>query len=250
MMLITLSLSLILAQAGVDGGMGLKELRAQLSRPDISSLSGFEGAKRLMSLSSEPADLKLALSSIERADLKEVSQSDYFFAVHELAVKGLDTSEAAFRILALPDFKVEVPQHHITLRQNFCLFYMLMPTDETFYLEKLEDRLANEKNIVAQKSLLMMLYYSVLPEADAVIQEFIDDEKRPYGAQEYASGLLRKSKAAADTLIPSFSIVSYKSVKAERRKVSSRVSDAAIKEINQLTAKLIRKKPKSYEKSK
>ena len=37
---------------------------------------------------------------------------------------GFDTREAAFRVLAFPDFKAFIPQHALTLGQNYSLIYI------------------------------------------------------------------------------------------------------------------------------
>jgi hypothetical protein len=59
-------------------------------------------------------------------DLRDVQTKDYFYQVHHLATLGEDTTAAAFHVLEQPNFKIFVPQHSLTLGQNYVLIYLLV----------------------------------------------------------------------------------------------------------------------------
>src|SRR5438045_5511669 len=90
----------------------------------------FDGSKLLLNLSKDPADRKIVLAAISRCDLRDLQLLDYFYLVHDMAAKGEDTTAAAFHILEEPKFQIFIPQHSLTLAQNYSLVYMLIPTDQ------------------------------------------------------------------------------------------------------------------------
>jgi len=161
-----------------SGSSGLADLRKELSRPDLPVFFNYDGAKLLLSLSKSRDDRGLALAAISRSDLQNIQWNDYFFTVHLLAMDGLDSSDAALNILTEDKYQVVVPQHALTLNQEMCLLYLLMPTNETFYLEKVEKRLFEVKSVTAQKSLLTLLGYSVTLQGDAAIERFASDPRQ------------------------------------------------------------------------
>ncbi|MGZ3579771.1 MAG: DUF4124 domain-containing protein, partial [Syntrophales bacterium] len=105
-------------------------LRAELQAPSNPSFFYYDCSKLLLSLSENVGDRKIALKAIPKADLLDVQHDDYLRTVHMLARDELDTSDAALRILDYPQFKAFIPQHALTLGQNFSLVYMLIPTKE------------------------------------------------------------------------------------------------------------------------
>jgi hypothetical protein len=213
-------------------------LRDELKNPSNSAFFFYDGSKLLLALSTERSDQALALRSIAKADLKGVQPGDYLRTVQALGSKGLDTRVAAFRILAFPDFKAFIPQHSLTLGQDYALIYMLFPMDETQFVSDLVTRLAAEADVQAQKSLLLALWYTVTPAGDAAIKAFANSPNKPAEATAYAKSLLGRSAQPGS---PSLS--SAQSLREERRKVMQRpISDEALIEFDQLTAKLIAKR--------
>ena len=99
------------AMAKADPSNTLPLLRRELENPSNSAFFYYDGSKLLLALSTDRSDQALALRSIAKADLQGVQHSDYLKTVHWLASKGFDARDAAFRILAFPDFKAFIPQH-------------------------------------------------------------------------------------------------------------------------------------------
>jgi hypothetical protein len=219
------------------GPQGLEELRAELRRSDGPIFFNYDGAKLLLSLSKSPEDRRLALAAINRADLRDIQRDDYFYTIHAFAVEGLDTSEAAMKILDEENFQVFVPQHYLTLGQDYCLVYLLLPTEESFYLEKVERRLFAEKNITAQKSLLTILWYTVTKKGDEAIRRFAADLTQPEKSRSNASHLMEVSQSMAHNPL-SETKSSYDSLKAEQKKLVKRISDEALMELDVLQTQL------------
>ena len=220
------------------GDTGLTALREELRRADVPVFFNYDGAQLLQSLSTAPADRALALSSITRADLRDLKWNDYFLTIHSFAVDGLDTTDAAFTILGEETFSAYIPQHALTLEQERCLLFLLLPTAETFYLEKAERRLFAEKSVVAQKSLLTLLAYTVTKRGDEAITRFRADASQPGASREYAKLIM--DSTAAMTAMPLFglSFSSYDELKREQRQLFARVSDEALSEEERLRSKL------------
>ncbi len=123
-------------------------------------------------LSQDPSDQKIVSAALAHVDLHDLTASAYFYFVHDLAVKQNDTTAAAFNILSDPKFQVYVPQHALTLAQNFCLIYMLLPTDQNFWVQPAINRLHQEKDPTAQMSLALLLSYAQSAAADKALRDW------------------------------------------------------------------------------
>jgi hypothetical protein len=216
-----------------DGGAdGLAALRSELQRTDLPAFFNYDGAKLLLSLSTASADRQLALEAIPRANLLDLQSSDYLYTIHRFAVDEFDTSEAAFKILSDPAFKVFVPQHVLTLEHDYCLLYLLLPTREEFYLDKAIARLDQETNDTAFKSLLHLIAATVTTKGDAAIARYADGEAHPKALRETAATVRNSLKAMADVPLLGMSLHSYTSLKNEQRKIMARISDEALYDLD------------------
>ncbi len=213
-------------------------LRRELETPSNSAFFFYDGSKLLLALSKDRSDRALALRSIAKADLRGIQPTDYVRTVHWLAGEGFDAREAAFHILAFPDIRVFIPQHSLTLGQDYSLICMLFAMDEALFVPELTTRLADEANVQTQKSLLLALWYAVTPAGDAAINAFANSKTHHPEAATYAKTLMDRR-----TGLGSSSPSSDQSLREERRKVMHRpISDEALIEFDQLTSKLIAKR--------
>jgi hypothetical protein len=212
-------------------------LRKELEDASNSAFFFYDGSKLLLSLSKDRSDQGLALRAIPKGDLRGIDHTDYLRTVHWLATNGFDTRDAAFRILAFPNFKAFIPQHVLTLGQNYALIYMLFPMDETVFADDLASRLASEREVESQKSLLLALWYTMTPAGHAALKKFAEDEGKPAEATGYARKLILR-KAAVNPL----GLAAVEPLREERRKVMRRpISDEALIEFDELTAKILGK---------
>jgi len=219
-----------------DSQNTLPLLRRELEDISNSAFFFYDGSKLLLSLSKDRSDQALALRSIPKADLQGIQHTDYLRTVHWFASNRFDTREAAFRILAFPDFKAFIPQHALTLGQNYSLIYMLFPMDEALFVTDLASQLASERNVQSQKSLLLALWYTATPAGNTAIKKFVDT-KINAEATTYARTLMDRQVS-----LSSISFSSAQSLRGQRRKVMQRpISDEALMEFDELTSKLLAK---------
>lgn len=211
------------------------ELRRELADFSNPPFFLFDGSQLLLSLSSDAADRKIVLSAIAHTDLRDLQSKDYFLLVHRMAAQGEDTTAAAFHILAEPQFQVFIPEHSLTLAQDYCLVYMLLPTDQDFWLQPAIERLRAETDVIAQKSLLLLLWYAQTVDSDNAIREFSTGPTKPEASKAYANDLVHRK----DNIGPAAKTESEKSLRQARRERLKAVSDEALYDLDSYTAKII-----------
>jgi len=217
-------------------------IRDELASADAPIFFLYDGSALLLSLSDAPPDRALALRAISRCDILDVQPSAYFHQVHDLAVRGGDTTEAALHILSEPRFTVVVPQHALTLGQDYCLVYMLLPTDPGLWRPRVIERLATEADQTAQKSLLLLLWYDQTPDSDAAIARFASSNDKPQSSRDRARELLQRNEAAGPTAGVKAAFRSESSIRSARRARMASVSDEALMDLDSLTRQLIAKR--------
>jgi len=201
----------------------------------------YDGSMLLLSLANTSADRKVALAAIAHSDLRDVQPKDYFLQVHRMATLNEDTTAAALHILTQPDFKVFIPQHALMLGQNYLLVYMLLPTNQDYWLQPAIDRLRTEHNETAQKSLLLLLWYAQTEAADKAISSFAIDSTNP-PARDYARQLTQnKDKVSAKQRAEALAF-SEASLRQKRRERMSAVSDEALIDLDDYTMMMVAKR--------
>jgi len=155
----------------------------------------------------------------------------------------LNTTAAALKILGEEQFQAYIPQHALKLDQEMCLLYLLLPTDETFYLRAAEDRLSTEQNVVSQKSLLTLLANTVTKQGDAAIVRFAADSSRSAKARAYAHTIIDATHKMSTAPLIGTSLKSYATLKSDQRQLFGRVSDEALSDWYTLRIKLRHKGP-------
>lgn len=208
-------------------------LRNELRDTSNSAFFSYDGAKLLLSLSESKEDRALALEAIPRADLRSIQPTDYLRTVHWFARNDYDTTKAAIRILDYPDFKAFIPQHVLTLGQNYSLIYMLFPLPESRYLAPLIERLGVETRPESQKSILLLLWYTITPEGKAALARFAADESKPKETRDFARSLGARRFPANPN------VTAVDQLRFERRKMMHRLSDEALIEFDRLTAQIL-----------
>jgi hypothetical protein len=202
----------------------------------------YDGSMLLLSLSDTSADRKLALLAIAHSDLRDVDKKDYFLQVHRMAGLGEDTTTASFHILEDPGFKVFIPEHALTLGQNYSLIYMLLPTNQDYWLRPAIDRLQNEHNEVAEKSLILLLWYAQTESADRAIAAFAADSTQPAEARDYAKQISHTKDQIGVKQRTAALAFSESSLRQKRRERMKAVSDEALIELDDYTAMLAAKR--------
>lgn len=218
---------------------GLRRELADFTNPPFFL---FDGSKLLMSLSSDAADRRIILSAVAHSDLRDLQLKDYFLLVHSMAAQGEDTTAAAFRILAEPKFQVFIPEHSLTLGQNYCLVYMVLPTNQDFWLKPAIERLHVENDVTAQKSLLLLLWYAQTSDADKALEEFSTDPGKPQPSKAYAAGLIHPKDSGGMRAGAKAGLTSEESLRQARRDRLKAVSDEALDDLDSYTLQIIAKR--------
>lgn len=225
------------AEAKAEPTTFITVLRSELARPDAQTFFVYDGSMLLLSLSNTPSDRRLALAAIARSDLRDVQHTEYLRQVHRLAALGEDTTEAALHILAEPEFKAFIPEHALTLGQDYSLISMLLPLEAARWLPPAVARLSRESEAKAQKSLLLLLWYAQTSEGDAAIRTFAADRSKPGANRLYAQQLLARNSPPSRTP-PVGGPQGEESLRAARREIMKRLSDEALIELDQKTLQL------------
>ncbi len=217
-------------------------LRSELARAEAQPFFLYDGSMLLLTLSDAALDRRTALSAISRCDLRDVQHTDYFRQVHRLATLGEDTTEAALHILVEPQFTAFIPQHALTLGQNYALIYMVFPLDPALWEPPVLGRLRVETEPTAQKSLLLLAWYAQSIDADAAISAFAADAAKPDASREYARELAARNAKAGLLAAATAASRNEAALRAERRELMKRVSDEALIELDEKTAQLAAKR--------
>jgi len=196
----------------------------------------------LMALSDTEEDRKIVLAAIAHCDLKDVQTKDYFYQVHRLAALNEDTTAAAFHVLEDPKFQVFIPQHALTLGQNYVLVYLLLPTDQNFWQQPAIDRLKTESDETAQRSLLLLLWYARTKGADQSLLAFASDASKPLSSRDYAKKLLGAKDKISMSARATALLSSEDSLRQKRRERLKAVSDEALIDLDSYTQQIIAKR--------
>jgi hypothetical protein len=229
-------------KAKAQSGTYVPALRQELTDFTNPPFFLYDGASLLSTLSNDPAGHKIILDAVAHSDIRDVQFRDYVLLVHKFAALGADTTPAAFHILETPKFSIFIPQHSLTLAQDYCLIYMLLPTDQNFWLQPAISRLHDEKDETAQKSLLLLIWYAQTPDSDNALSNFEKNTTKPQASRAYATELIHRKDSVGLTARALAITDSEQSLRDARRARMKAVSDEALYDLNSYTAKIIAKR--------
>lgn len=243
-----------------DPGRYLPAVRAELAGDRQLPFFYFDGGRLLLQLSHEPADRALVLAALARADMRDIRPLLFVQEVNFLARDGLDTSAAAFRVLADPKFAAYVPEHALKLRQSDALRFMLLPSANAAIAQAVVARYAVEKT-EAGKQALLVLAFDLPPEGDALVRRVAADDKEIPAVRAHAQATLKlmsriaaarnagelmalvmgkvSAQARSTAEMPAGFPTTAAQVLAARRQAAGRISDEALDDI-ELDSMLLR----------
>jgi hypothetical protein len=184
------SLDAFWGAATKDPARYLPAVRAELAGDRQLPFFYFDGGRLLLQLSKQPADRALVLAALARVDMRDVRPLLFVQEVNFLARDGLDTSAAAFRVLADPNFVAYVPEDALKLRQSDALRFMLLPSANAAIAPAVIARYAAEKTEAARQALLV-LAFDLAPEGDALVRRVAADEKEIPAVRAHAQATLK-----------------------------------------------------------
>ena len=230
------------AKAKAEPSVYVPALRQELADFRNPPFFLYDGSMLLLRLSDTPADRKIALAAIAHCDLRDVQAKDYFLQVHRMATLDEDTTAVAFHVLEHRDFKVFIPQHALTLGQNYVVIYLLLPTDQDYWLRPAIARLTTERDQTAQQTLLLLLWYAQTDAADEAITAFASDVSKPSTSRSYAQKIMHIRDKVGPQQRAEASRWTEASLRQKRRERLRAVSDEALLELDDYTLMLAAKR--------
>lgn len=210
-------------------------LRKELSTDGHKPFFYYDGASLLLSLSATKEDKNIVLQSIVKSDLQDLQHTDYLRRVHSLATEGFDTTEAAFHMLDYKDFYAYLPMHSLEIKHTLALLFMLQPTSEHFYINKVIERLNVEADERIKTILLECLWMTVTDKGNVAIKEISTNPNQPETIQKFAQTLLERNEKMTNK----DSDKSIEELKMKRRKSLTGLSDEVLYDFYDITREIL-----------
>jgi len=219
-----------------DPAVMLPLLRAELKDPASPRFFKQDGSALLLSMSHAPDDELAVAGALPQVDLADVTASAYFDMVHRLSIDGVDVTQAALHVLDSPDFKAK------SLSRPMAMVFMLLPLEETKWVDAIVDQFTKAKKDETKITLLTVLFFAQMPQADAVISSTAHDGSQSQKVQAEAQ---RWVQTAADARKAKYKIKGKEDeIRAARRESAKTVSDRSLDEISMLTGRLVQLRKK------
>lgn len=211
----------------------LDELRKELKNANNPTFFLYDGGHLLLSLTKSKDDYQIALDAMTKGNLRDIDKADYVRTMNFFAVKGLNTTEAALKIISEENFVAYIPQHAMSLDIGLSLRFMLLPINSDLYVKSIIEKMKSVKDPTTKIYLLNFLLYTCTCEGDEVIQEYSEDKNQEASVREKATQLVKKNKVKR-----SDNRSKYEDLVKKRREILSRISDEALDELNDVSRKL------------
>ena len=227
----------------------LRELLAAKGHPEILYC---DGAIRLIARSQPTDDIAAYVQALNACSLAEIEHTPYFFVVHALAVRGLDTFDLQARMLTKPHYVAYVSAHALELGQDFSFLYPFLVQDEASYVTRLVERAKTERDPTAVVTLLRALWYAATPESEAALRSMAGQSADGTKSAEAQKLLERMASLRAlksddkpvqylQAKFPSLLTASDADLRAKRRQRMRSISDEALHDLEAYTAILYRR---------
>jgi len=245
------SLSALWDRYSKAAGVYSEALRTELKAEGQPELLYCDGGMLLLNKSKSPGDQTLGLTSLQKCSLAEIQHTPYFYTLHTLAVRGIDTFDLQARILSKPKYSVFIVQHALSLGQDYAFLYPFLVQEESTYVPKLIARLEKEQDPTAQKSLVRALWYAATPEAEAALRSFAGAPGSSVGMDDARKLLetlktVRQWKPTDPTLkrirsaVKASQRTSVSELRAKRRARMRSISDEALYDLEAYTVLIYR----------
>lgn len=227
-------------------------LRAELRAEANRELLYCDGAMLLLAKSSSAEDLELGMQSLRKCSLAEIQHTPYFYTLHALAVRGVDTFELQARILSRPKYSAFILLHALRLGQDYAFLYPFLVQQESTYVPRLITLLQSTSDATAQTSIIRALWYAATPEAEAAVQSAAGDGRLSEAAREEARQLVQSVKTirgwsernptlkSIREAVGVSGTASEDDLRARRRARMHSISDEALHDLEAYTALLYR----------
>lgn len=220
-----------------DTAKYLPALRFELMQTGHNPFFYYDGTGLLLSLSATRFDKELAVQAIAKCDLDDISQKIYVSTLNQLAQENIDVTSAAIKILQDEKFSFFIPQHAMTFNQGYCLTYMLLPQDNTSYVDTLI-KIFPSLNIVAKKSIITTLWFTYSCKGDDFLKSVMTDKDAEREVRTYAKEIMASKKLTKEQN-DYVRMIGKENLDQVRAFALQRFSDEAISELD-LTTRVMR----------
>ncbi len=222
-------------------------LRTLLSKKGGTEMLYCDGGMLFLHKTTLQSDKALGLKSIAECSLAEIQYTPYFYTMHKEALEGTDVLDLQFRMLSKPKYQVFIPQHALTLGQDYSFLYPLLVQDEHRYVSRIIEKFGKEKNPTAQKTLLRALYYAATPETEEALHSIAIDKRLSPEIQKQAKVIFERIDEAREmdtakvldwmkrNMVDVSPSATEKDLRFARRKRMRAISDEALMELDMYT---------------
>lgn len=176
-----------------DTAQYLPQLRNELIASGHNPYFYYDGCALLFTLSDKSSDKDLIAREIVKSDIEDLNPEAYTRMLNQLANGGVDVTSAALKILNDDKFSFFIPQHVFTFDQGYALTYMLLPQKNISYVDNLI-AVFKKSSPVAQRSILMTLWFVYSCKGDELIKAAIDDKSLSKEVRDFAKDAMEHGK--------------------------------------------------------
>ncbi len=138
-------------------------------------------------------DDELIINSFLKSEIKELDPKVFTFLLSRLALRGANTSDIAINILRDTTFSFFLPDHFFNFNQGYCISYILLPLNTSYYITKLIANF-NSFSDYSKKSIITTLWFSYSCEGDKFLTNIIEDTQYSENVRNYARDLMSRKK--------------------------------------------------------
>lgn len=223
-----------------DKNKYLNELRRELQDTTNPTFFYYDCGHLFLKLVKSQEDFQLIYNAMLRTDLADISASEYINVMNFFANKGINTTQAAMKMIALtsaPSFPGTAKGATPFIEEQFqALLYILLPIPVQDYLPVLRKQLPAITDTITTKNILHFLNYTCTCEADSIIAAFSQGHDHPVAVSNYATLIAKNNLAQPHKNHPN----EYKLIIKERHEILSRINDETMLELTDLTRRLKR----------
>lgn len=216
-----------------DTAKYLPQLRFELRQTGHNPFFYYDGSGLLLSLSQAKTDKELAVQTIAKCGLDDISQKIYVNTLNKLAQDGIDVTPAAVKILHDDKFSFFLPQHAMTFNQGYWLTYMLLPQKNNGYVDTLISMFPTIST-TAQKSIITTLWFAYSCKGDEFLKTTMTNQTIDKEVREYAKRLMGYTKLTRDQK-EYLKMIGKEHLYEIRAMSLQRFSDEAISELDMTT---------------
>lgn len=164
-------------------------LRQELKSNKHNPYFYYDLSQLLMSLSKTKNDLEIIANALSNTDIRDLEPESFTKMLNKLALKNIDVSNAALKILDDTTYSFFVPAHSLKFSQEYCLIYSLLPIDNHLFINKLINKFKLSKSPNSQKSIVTIIWLANSCNGDVFLKSLNKSNCLNNSVIDYKDGL-------------------------------------------------------------